>query len=129
MSERSTSSGRVEILGANARLAVGLAIVAALSLVLGVLDALGVPLVLLEAGREPVRLEEATGPVWTALSASALVLLALWADLVRPRGLLFEQQVLRVADWVLLAAAVLTMAGAGRLAFEGAKVFYSSPWL
>lgn len=128
MREQLVPSDPVERSGANARSAVGLAIVASLSLVLGVLDAFAVPPVLLEAGKEPVRLEEAIGPVSTTLSAAALVLLALWADLVKPRGLLFERRVLKVADWVLLAAAVLTVAGAGRLAVEAVIVFYSNPW-
>jgi hypothetical protein len=121
-------STRGEPLGASyaARgVAVMLAVIATAGLVLGGMELLGFPLMVLGAGGRMVWLEGAVGPLRMALLVCALVLLGLWGDLVRPRGLL---GVRRAADWVLLSATVLTIAGVGRLVYEGAKLMYASPW-
>jgi hypothetical protein len=105
-----------------------LAVIATAGLVLGGIELLGFRLMVLGAGGRMVWLEGAVGPLRMALLACALVLLGLWADLGRPRGLLIERGVRQAADWVLLSATVLTMAGVGRLVYEGAKLTYASPW-
>ena len=105
-----------------------LVVIATAGLVLGGMELLGFPLMALGASRELVWLEGAVGLLRMALLACALVLLGLWADLVRPRGLLIERGVRQAADWVLLSATVLTMAGVGRIVYEGTKLMYASPW-
>src|SRR5215211_2898464 len=123
-------STRGEPLGASEAtrgVAVILVVIATAGLVLGGMELLGFPLMALGASRELVWLEGAVGLLRMALLACALVLLGLWADLVRPRGLLIEQGVRQAADWVLLSATVLTMAGVGRVVYEGTTLIYSSP--
>ena len=105
-----------------------LAVIATAGLLLGGMELLGFPLMVLGAGGRMVWLEGAVGPLRMALLACGLVLLGLWADLVRPRELRIERGMRRAADWVLLSATVLTMAGVGRLVYEGAKLMYASPW-
>ncbi len=105
-----------------------LAVIATAGLVLGGMELLGFPLMVPGATGELVWLEEAVGPLRMALLTCALLLLGLWADLVRPRGLPIERGVRQAADWVLLSATVLTMAGVGRLVYESAKLMYASPW-
>ncbi len=105
-----------------------LAVIATAGLVLGGMEILGFPLIVSGATGELVWLDEAVGPLRMALLACALVILGLWADLVRPRGLLIERSVRQVADWVLLSATVLTMAGVGPIIYKGTKLMYASPW-
>jgi hypothetical protein len=105
-----------------------LAVIATAGLVLGGIELLGFPLMVLRASGKLVWLEGAVGHLRMALLACALVLLGLWADLLRPRGLPIERGVRQAADWVLLSATALTMAGVGRLVYESAKLMYASPW-
>jgi hypothetical protein len=126
--ERSTRGELLGASGATRGVAVILAVIATAGLVLGEMELLGFPLMVTGASGELVWLKEAVGPLRMALLACALVFLGLWADLVRPRGLLIERIVRQAADWVLVSATVLTMAGVGRIVYEGAKLMYASPW-
>jgi hypothetical protein len=131
MTRASRQSTRREPLGGSeaARgVAVVLAVVAVMGLLLGGMELLGFTLVLPREDGKPLLPEEAIGPLRMVLLAGALVLLGIWGDLMRPRGPLGERGVRRVANWVLVAAAALTAAGAGRVVYEGAKVVLSRPW-
>jgi hypothetical protein len=105
-----------------------LAVIATAGLVLGGMEILGFPLMVPGATGELVWLEKTVGPLRMALLACALVLLGLWADLVRPRGLLIERGVRQAADWVLLSATVLTVAGVGPIIYEGTTLMSAPPW-
>jgi hypothetical protein len=126
--ERSTRDKPLGASDATWGVAVILAVIATAGLVLGGMELLSFPLMGPGVTRELVWLEEGVGPLRMAMLACALMFLGLWADLVRPRGLPIEQDVHQIADWVLLSATVLTMAGVGRIVYEGAKLMYASLW-
>jgi hypothetical protein len=126
--ERATRGEPLGTSEATRGVAVMLAVIATAGLMLGGMELLGFSLMVPAAARELVWLEETVGPLRMALLVCALVLLGLWPVMVRSRGLLIERGVRRAADWVLLSATVLTMAGGGRLVYEGTTLMYASPW-
>src|SRR5215218_5465294 len=93
-------STRGEPLGASDAtrgVAVILAVIATAGLALGGIELLGFPVMAPGPTGELVWLEEAVGPLRMALLVCALVLLGLWEDLVRPRGLRIERSVRKAA--------------------------------
>jgi hypothetical protein len=126
--ERATGGEPLGTSEATRGVAVMLAVIATAGLMLGGMELLGFSLMVPAAARELVWLEETVGPLRMALLVCALVLLGLWPVMVRSRGLLIERGVRRAADWVLLSATVLTMAGVGRFVYEGTTLMYASPW-
>jgi hypothetical protein len=95
----------------------------------GGVELLGWPMLGLGTGGELAVFEGLVGPVRMGLLATAALLLAIWADVSRPRGRSSERAMMVIADWILFAAAALTMGGVSKLFWESGTVLRWQPWL
>ena len=110
--------------------AVVLAVLAGAGLACGGIEALGFPLHFADwSDAKLVAVDGLVGPARMWLLGGALTLLVVWTDLALPRGRRADRAVSAIADWVLFAAAMLTVAGVWRLALEGLRTLDSHPGL